>query len=100
MGVCDVCQGGRHLTAGGLAGQRRSQYVGVWQGKQSDEPAFYILFESNQARNRARRYFGPRCLSCRVESSFHSARGCEDKCVKCLAHVHFSLASCDPDAAQ
>ena len=43
-------------------------------GKSNKEPAFYIRYDSREAKDAARRAFGPRCLNCAEDT--HFARDC------------------------
>lgn len=43
-------------------------------GKNNTEPPFYIRYDSREAKDAARRAFGPRCLNCAEDN--HFAREC------------------------
>lgn len=43
-------------------------------GRNNNEPAFYIHYDTREAKDAARRAFGPRCLNCGEDT--HFARDC------------------------
>ena len=43
-------------------------------GRNNQEPAFYIRYKDREAKDAARRAFGPRCLNCADDN--HFAREC------------------------
>ncbi|CAM9514494.1 unnamed protein product, partial [Laminaria digitata] len=43
-------------------------------GKNNDEPPFYIRYVNREAKDAARRAFGPRCPNCAEDN--HFARDC------------------------
>lgn len=65
-------------------------------GKNGDEPPLCVQFDNNQARDKARRDFGPGCLNCGVETHFHFARDCKEQFMNASGLLHLDLAKGDP----
>ena len=67
-------------------------------GRNNKDPPFYVLFDTREQRDAARRSYGPHCLNCGEDN--HFARECPSIFINRFGLIHPAVGEGTPDEAE